>query len=129
MDLTPTKDISAVADYLQKFGDLWGATQANILRAQASQRTSANKRRPLGEFSQGDKVMLSTKNIKLAKVESNKLEPRWIGPFIIISKKNPTVYKLQLPPTLQIYDTFHISLLKPFIESTEDNATYKDLLL
>ena len=100
LDLTPTKDIPAVADYLQKFSDLWGATHDNILRAQASQRKSANKRRAPGEFSEGDKVMLSTENIKLAGEESNKLKPRWIGPFVVISKKNPTVYKLQLPPTL-----------------------------
>ena len=68
---------------------------------------------------------MSTENIKVAGEGSAKLKPRWIGPFVIIEKKSSTVCKLQLPPTLQIHNTFHISLLKPFIEPTKDNATYE----
>ncbi|KAD4586362.1 hypothetical protein E3N88_23963 [Mikania micrantha] len=42
-----------------------------------------------------------------------KLNPRYIGPFEIITKVGPVAYKLKLPPELSgVHDTFHVSNLK-----------------
>ena len=124
LDLSMKTDLPAATDFLDRFHSLWEATKNNILRAQQSQRASANKKRRPMEFMEGDKVMLSTENIKLAGVDSAKLKPRWIRPFMIKAKKSSTLYQLQLPSTLKIHDTFHISLLKPFIEPAKFDQGY-----
>ncbi|KAK3570659.1 hypothetical protein QTP86_024769 [Hemibagrus guttatus] len=46
-----------------------------------------------------------------------KLSPRYIGPFTILRQINDVTYELQLPRQYHISPTFHVSLLKPFIDS------------
>src|SRR3954463_6835968 len=42
-----------------------------------------------------------------------KLAPRYIGPFHILSRSGPVVYRLELPPNLsQVHDVFHVSQLR-----------------
>jgi hypothetical protein len=72
------------------------------------------KRKETVPFTIGDKVMLSTKNIRLVHPGCNKLLPRWAGPFTITAKINPVAFKLDLPETMNIHDVFHTSLLKPY---------------
>jgi hypothetical protein len=64
-------------------------------------------------FDVGDKVMLSTKNLKL-KYGCNKLMPRFVGPFTIVKRSSPVAFKLDLPDTVRIHNVFHTSLLKPY---------------
>ena len=65
-------------------------------------------------FAEGDQVMLSTANINLAGYGTEKLKPRWIGPFTILEKRSDVVYKLSLPSSMAIHPVFHISRLKPY---------------
>nr|GEW78056.1 putative reverse transcriptase domain-containing protein [Tanacetum cinerariifolium] len=67
------------------------------------------------EFEVGDMVMLKVSPwkgvIRFGKL--GKLSPRYIGPFEIIERIGPMVYKLELPEKLHgIHDTFHVSNLK-----------------
>jgi hypothetical protein len=41
---------------------------------------------------------------------------KYIGPFRINDTRGTQAYRLDLPNTYQIYDTFYISLLRPFYE-------------
>jgi hypothetical protein len=72
------------------------------------------KRNPNIPFKVGDKVMLSTKNIRIVHAGCNKLLPRWAGPFTITQQINPVAFRLDLPKTMDIHDVFHTSLLKPY---------------
>ena len=67
--------------------------------------------RPTVTLQVGDLVWLSTKHLNLKVTGSRKLMRRHIGPFPVVKVVNPTAYKLQLPPQLQIHPVFHISEL------------------
>nr|GFB86820.1 putative reverse transcriptase domain, ribonuclease H-like domain, aspartic peptidase domain protein [Tanacetum cinerariifolium] len=93
-----------------------------LLAARSRQKSYADVRRKPLKFEVGDKVMLQVSPwkgvIRFGKHE--KLSPRYIGPFKILSKVDSVAYKLELPRELQgIHNTFHVSNLKKCL-SDED---------
>jgi hypothetical protein len=89
--------------------------QDNLKGTRSRQENYANKRyRPL-EFEVGDHVYLLVSPMKGMKMfgMKGKLALRYIGPFPILEKCGPVVYKLELPPSLTgVHDIFHVSQLK-----------------
>ena len=45
---------------------------------------------------------------------TNRLAPKWIGPFKVLERIGTVAYKLELAVTMKIHDVFHVSLLKPY---------------
>jgi hypothetical protein len=74
-------------------------------------------------YEEGGKVWLEGTNIKRP-YDSPKLSPRRYGPFEVVAKISPVVYKLCLPETWQIHDVFHTSLLMPFTETEEHGRNF-----
>ncbi|KAJ0480216.1 putative nucleotidyltransferase, Ribonuclease H [Helianthus annuus] len=71
-------------------------------------------RKPL-TFEVGDKVLLKVSPWKgVARFSKRgKLNPRYIGPFEVLSKVGTVAYKLKLPDELSsVHNTFHVSNLK-----------------
>jgi len=58
-------------------------------------------------------VSLLPRNIKTTR-RSKKLNYKKIGPFKILAKIGTSAYKLALPPSMAIHNTFYISLLEPY---------------
>nr|GEZ82191.1 putative reverse transcriptase domain-containing protein [Tanacetum cinerariifolium] len=86
-----------------------------LLAARIMQKSYTDVRHKPLEFEVGNKVMLKLSPwkgvIRFRKHE--KLSPRYIRPFKILSKLSPVAYKLELPQELQgIHNTFHVSNLK-----------------
>ena len=52
-------------------------------------------------------------NVKTTR-PSKKLDYKKMGPFKIIKKVGTSSYKLDLPASMAIHNTFHISLLEPY---------------
>nr|GEZ15751.1 putative reverse transcriptase domain-containing protein [Tanacetum cinerariifolium] len=72
------------------------------------------RRKPL-EFQVGDKVMLNVSPWKgvVCFGKRGKLNPRYIGPFKVLTKVGTVAYRLELPQQLRrVHSTFHVSNLK-----------------
>jgi len=72
------------------------------------------KRREL-KFKVGDEVFLKLRPYRqhsLAKKRSEKLAPRYYGPYQITEEIGTMAYRLDLPPEAVIHNVFHISQLK-----------------
>nr|GEY01164.1 putative reverse transcriptase domain-containing protein [Tanacetum cinerariifolium] len=66
------------------------------------------------DFQVGDRVMLKVSPWKgvVRFGKRDKLNPRYIGPFKVLSKAADGVYTLELPQQLsRVYNTFHVSNL------------------
>jgi hypothetical protein len=108
-------DIPAAFQFTQAMNKAVQHTQLLLQAARSRMINMTNpKRQPTIPFSVGDKVMLSTKNIRIVHPGCNKLLPRWAGPFTITNQINPVAFRLDLPDTMNIHDVFHSSLLKPY---------------
>ena len=69
-------------------------------------------------FQVGDKVLLSTRNLKLKNDERTtaraKLLPKFIGPYEVTQVVGKVAYKIELPGHCRLHPVFHVSLLFPY---------------
>lgn len=73
------------------------------------------------KFEIGDHVFLKITPVTIVGrlIKSNKLSPRYLGPFQILEKYGTAAYKLVLPPNLaNIHDVFHVSQLKRYFPNS-----------
>ena len=118
-----TTNVNATAEQMleQLFADL-SVAEKNVAKAQEQQQHHSNQHRRDVEYNEGDKVLLSTADLRLKMKVTPKLTARFIGPFTIKRKLSPLNYELELPPSLPIHPVFHISKLRPFNGSEEFDA-------
>jgi len=90
----------------------------NLTKAMIQQRHQANQKRSTSpDYPVGSKVILSIKNL-LARYNSSKLSPKWIGPFIVTKEltftQNVELDLSETPNLSNISPVFHTSLIKPY---------------
>ena len=84
-----------------------------ITTAQLRQKENYDKhRKPDPNLKSGDMVWFLPHNVKTTR-QSKKLDCKKMEPFKIIKKVGTSSYKLDLPASMTIHNTFHLSLLEP----------------
>ncbi|GJV66475.1 putative reverse transcriptase domain-containing protein [Tanacetum coccineum] len=99
--------------------------------ARDRQKSYADVRRKPLEFQVGGKVMLKVSPWKgvIRFGKRGKLNPRYIGPFKVLTKVGAVAYRLELPQQLsRVHSTFHVSNLKKCL-SNESLAIPLDEIL
>ncbi|KAJ5895495.1 hypothetical protein N7495_007186 [Penicillium taxi] len=109
-------------DRIHKLHELREKTQESWRKASESISKYYNQRHKPMEFRVGDLVRLSTKNLRLKSL-SNKLSPKFIGPFKPLEKVGKQAYRLGLPTKYdRLHNVFPITLLEPW-KSRKDGET------
>jgi hypothetical protein len=104
----------------------------NLKKAQARQKSYADKRRMPLYFLAGDYVYLKVSPMKGVTRfgVKGKLAPRYIGPFLILERYGPVAYRLQLPETLSVvHNVLHVSQLKKCLRVPDRTIDVTDVVL
>jgi hypothetical protein len=104
---------------LEQLYDDLEIAEKNMTRAQAQQERYTNLRRRDIKFKEGERVMLSTKDLRWKGRVTPKFTVKYIGPYTIKRVLSPLNYELQLPTSLSIHPVFHVSKLKTFKDGNE----------
>nr|GFB71408.1 putative reverse transcriptase domain-containing protein [Tanacetum cinerariifolium] len=89
--------------------------KSRIQTARGRQKSYTDLKRKPMDFQVGDRVMLKVSPWKgvVRFGKRGKLNPRYIGPFKVLSKVGYVAYRLELPQQLsRVHNTFHVSNLK-----------------
>lgn len=108
-------------DWVSNIDSAIKRAKSKVQAAQQRQKAYANQKRRELELEVGQEVLLSTKNIRLKVPGTQKLLPRFIGPFPITKRVGQVAYELKLPANMRIHNVFHVSLLKPY----HSDGTYR----
>jgi hypothetical protein len=125
--IATNKMLPVVDEFLERMKMIVKIASDTLLEAQRRQEEQSNKHRRNFRFKKGDRVLLSGKNVELAVTrqrKSKKLQPKYLGPFRIKEIISNVAYQLDLPTTMRIHPTFHVSLLKPYRDPSE--IDYRD---
>jgi hypothetical protein len=103
-----------------------------LKKAQARQKSYADIHQIPLYFPVGDYVYVKVflmKGVSCFGVKW-KLAPRYIGPFLILERYGPVVYRLQLPETLSdVHNVFHMSQLKKCLRVPDRTIEVTDVAL
>ena len=108
------------------------SARRSIATAQDKQATQHNKnRRAVPEFKKGSLVLVNPHSLEWvdSKGAGAKLKQRWIGPFEVIQRINPNVYRLRMSdqyPGYPVFNIEHIKLYNPSDEKWGDRTSMKE---
>ena len=95
--------------------------------AQSRQKSYADKRRrplKIRHRRHGISKGVSVKGVVQID-RSNKLNPRYAGPFEILERIGPLAYRLALPPGMErIHNVFHVSQLRKYVPDPSHILSY-----
>jgi transposase InsO family protein len=114
MGFEPVKqtNVQGAAEFSNEMKESWKeARSALTMAAEDMARFYNEHRREAPEILEGDRVWLSSKNLRTDR-PSKKLDYKRLGPFKVIKRISSHAYRLELPKSMRIHPVFHVSLLR-----------------
>lgn len=122
------EDHPEASDFLEALNMHRESARLAIAKAQERQYASYNKgRKAVPEIKLGTMVLVNPHSLEWleSKGEGAKLVQRWVGPFEVIQKINPKVYRLRMDnkyPGLPIFNFEHLKVYEPLPEDFGERA-------
>lgn len=115
----PARPKHSATEFASHMQALLARAREAMVQAQATQERYANASRRALTFQVGDKVLLSTENLNLKRVgQSQKLLPKYIGPFEVVRVAHDNAYELRLPSAYaKLHPVFNVSRLRRYNDS------------
>ena len=117
--LTSESQTEQVQAYTARLRRDWQLAKDAMLKAQARQMRNANKHRRQYTFEVGDLAWLAASHLRLPRLITGKLRPRYYGPYKIKRVLSEVAYELDLPSDFRIHPVVHISHLKANADGTQ----------
>jgi Chromo (CHRromatin Organisation MOdifier) domain len=118
---------AAVRDILLQLPKIRGSIAERLRKAQEAQAKYYDKTRIDVSFNVGEPVLISTKNLKLARPKKS-LCPKYIGPLTVVEPVGPNAYRLKLPENWNIHDVINVSRLEKWHPRAQRNTDDDDAL-
>jgi hypothetical protein len=109
--------ITPASGFLAERAVQLGIITRNLEAAQKRMKRYTDKKRTEKEFQVGDSVLLRLQPYAQQSVVNRpfpKISYKFFGPYPITERIGKVAYRLELPPTSQIHNVFHISQLKEY---------------
>jgi hypothetical protein len=114
-------EASKRAAYIKKIHE---KTKKAIELKAVHKAASMNKHRKKVLFEPGDLVWIHLRKEYFPDQRKSKLMPRGDGPFRVLAKNNDNAYKIDLPPSYGVSNTFNVADLLPYTsEDTSESRT------
>lgn len=104
----------AALDLLAELRTALAQARENIKSAQQRQQQDANRSRRDATFKVGDKVLISTDNVRLPAGPARTFDAKQDGPYEITAVPSSVTVKLRVPHGRKFHPVFHISQLKRY---------------
>jgi hypothetical protein len=108
-----------VEEHLQHRTKQIAEIKHNLAQAQERKKKQVDKGRKETQFKEGEWVYLRLQPYRQSSMPRNKngkLAYKYFGSFKILKKVGEVAYQLDLPKEARIHSTFHVSLLKKWVE-------------
>ncbi|KAI0501535.1 hypothetical protein KFK09_016480 [Dendrobium nobile] len=112
------------AEYLEERESVLKELKRHLLRAQQIMKKQADGHRRHIQFEVGERVFLKFRPYRqktVANRRSEKLAPRYFGPYEVLKKIGAVTYWLKLAPTATKHPVFHVSQLRKVIGDNTAN--------
>lgn len=121
-EFKPMEEMPAADEFAAKIAEAVQLAKDRMTQAQQRAKKLADPARREKQFAAGDMVLLSSKNIALKTPGSNKLLPKYIGPFKVLQALGPVTYRLELPSSMKCHNVFHVSQLLEYKTDGREQA-------
>jgi hypothetical protein len=118
--LRPFLPSQSAEDFVEALETHRNSAKDAIALAQDRQAKAYDKkRRPVQELEVGDYALVNPHTLELVDVAGTgkKLIQRMIGPFEVVERINPMVYRLRLPDTYSMHPVFNLEHLRKYVPS------------